>query len=103
MVRNIPLSTPLTYSRLSSRQKTFALSISIHFESQIYQQAVQYPHWKEAMATEISALDENQTWNLTFLPTNKHPIGCKWIYKVKYKSDGSVKCYKTRLVAKDYT
>lgn len=40
---------------------------------------------------------------MTFLPTNKHPIRCKWIYKVKYKSDGSVKCYKTRLIAKDYT
>ncbi|KAL5569566.1 hypothetical protein UlMin_026141 [Ulmus minor] len=45
----------------------------------------------------------NQTWSLTILPKDKHSIGCKWIYKIKYKSNGSVDCYKARLVAKGYT
>ena len=30
-------------------------------------------------------------------------IGCKWIYKIKTRSDGSIECYKTRLVAKGFT
>ena len=30
-------------------------------------------------------------------------VGCKWIYKIKTRSDGSIKRYKTRLVAKDFT
>ena len=30
-------------------------------------------------------------------------VGCKWIYKIKTCSDGSIECYKTRLVAKCFT
>ena len=30
-------------------------------------------------------------------------VGCKWIYKIKTRSDGSIECYKARLVAKVFT
>uniref|UniRef100_A0A2N9FTT4 Reverse transcriptase Ty1/copia-type domain-containing protein n=1 Tax=Fagus sylvatica TaxID=28930 RepID=A0A2N9FTT4_FAGSY len=47
-------------------------------------------------------LEANHTWVLTSLPPGKHPIGCKWVYKLKFKSDGSIERYKARLVAKGY-
>jgi hypothetical protein len=35
------------------------------------------------MNEEIEALEENKTWIVTDLPANKHPVGCKWVYKIK--------------------
>lgn len=59
--------------------------------------------WREAMAKEIQALESNNTWSLCPLLEGKLPIGCKWVYKIKYRSDGSIERYKARLVAKGYT
>ena len=36
------------------------------------------------------------------LPERKSVIGCKWVFKIKYKIDGMVDRYKARLVAKEY-
>ena len=55
------------------------------------------------MEEEMRALDVNKTWDLVDPPRHYKPIGCKWIYKVKYNADGSVNRYKARLVAKGYT
>ena len=55
------------------------------------------------MDKEIQALENNHTWDVTALPPGKSPIGCKWVYKIKFNPDGSVERYKARLVAKGYT
>lgn len=55
------------------------------------------------MKSKIKALETNKTWIVTELPPNKVPIGCKWVYKVKCKADGTLDKYKARLVAKGFT
>ena len=51
----------------------------------------------------MNALERNQTWEIVELPKEKNPVGCKWVYTLKYKADGSLERYKARLVAKGYT
>jgi hypothetical protein len=48
------------------------------------------------MAKEIAALERTDTWELVPCPPHIHPITCKWVYKVKTRSDGSLECYKAR-------
>jgi hypothetical protein len=55
------------------------------------------------MHNELQALHENGSWSLTPLPAGKTPIGCRWVYKIKHRSDGSIERYKARLVAKGFT
>jgi hypothetical protein len=52
----------------------------------------------------LKAVEENKTWwTLVDLPIGKQPIGCKFVYKIKYKLDVSVERYKARLVASVFT
>ncbi|KAI5337174.1 hypothetical protein L3X38_016443 [Prunus dulcis] len=55
------------------------------------------------MREELQALDENCTWSIVKLPHGKKAVGCKWVYKTKFKSDGSLERHKARLVAKGFT
>lgn len=52
------------------------------------------------MTAELDAMESNKTWSVTSLPNGKLSIGCRWIYKIKYKSDGTIERYKARLIAK---
>ncbi|KAA0035728.1 rhodanese-like domain-containing protein 6 isoform X2 [Cucumis melo var. makuwa] len=55
------------------------------------------------MAEEIEAMERTNTWTIVSLLKNHHTVGSKWVYKVKYKQDGTVDIrYKARLVAKGY-
>ena len=55
------------------------------------------------MKEELDSLSKNHTWDLVTLPPEKSVVGCKWIYKIKTRSDGSIEHYKAHLVAKGVT
>jgi hypothetical protein len=67
-----------------------------------FEDAIGHALWDKAMDEEMATLDVNKTWELVPLPEGKKAIGCKWVYKVKHNSDGSISRYKARLVAKGY-
>ncbi|GJY91534.1 retrovirus-related pol polyprotein from transposon TNT 1-94 [Tanacetum coccineum] len=68
-----------------------------------YTQASKDQKWVEAMQKELQALKANKTWELILLPHDKVPIGCKWVYRIKFHADDSIERYKARLVAKGFT
>ena len=74
-------------------------------EPQTYKEAVASPEaplWKEAINSEVESILQNHTWELVDLPPGNKLIGYKWIFKRKFKTDGSIDKYKARLVAKGY-
>ena len=60
------------------------------------------PNWQKAIEEEMHALMEKETWDLVDALKGVKPIGCRWVYKVKYNTHGSVHRYKVWLVAKGY-
>ena len=59
--------------------------------------------WKQAMNEEMEALKKNDTWEMGPLPIGKKVVGSRWVFTIKYHSDGSIAQYKARLVAEGYT
>ncbi|KAK4400671.1 Retrovirus-related Pol polyprotein from transposon RE2 [Sesamum angolense] len=57
---------------------------------------------EDAMYQELLALEKNHTWEVTTLAPGKKAIGCRWVYKLKLRDDGTVERYKAHLVAKGY-
>lgn len=93
----------ISHSNLSPTYSSFTASIIVVHEPSSYAQASVYSEWRAAMDTELHALQANGTWSLVPLPAGKTTIGSKWVYKVKFLSDGSVERYKARLVAQGFT
>jgi Reverse transcriptase (RNA-dependent DNA polymerase) len=67
------------------------------------EEAIKNSEWVQAMKEELNALYKNDTWILVNLPEGKRPVGCKWVFTIKYDVQGNVERYKARLVAKGFT
>ena len=98
-----PLSNFVSYDSLSPSYRAFVLSISSVSIPQNWREAFTDPDWKQAMVEEMKALSKNETWELVTPPPDKKLVGCKWIFNVKHKADGSIERFKARLVAKGFT
>ena len=55
------------------------------------------------MEIELAALYKNNTQELVDQPPETNLISCKWVYKLKYRPNESIKRYNARLVAKGFT
>ncbi|PNY08246.1 hypothetical protein L195_g004761 [Trifolium pratense] len=68
----------------------FLAAINTEQERTYFAEAVRDVLWRKAMEAEIEALQNNGTWTIASLPPGKKALGCKWVYKIKYNSDGTI-------------
>jgi hypothetical protein len=92
-----PISNYVSAHKLS---ESYALTINqlskVSIPSNV-QDALEDPKWKKAMNEEMEALQKTSTWELVVLLEGKKAIGCRWVYTVKLKANGSLDRYKARL------
>ena len=62
-----------------------------------YAEAAKDANWRATMEEEMRALAENEMWDLVDAPKGVKPIRCRWVYKVKYNTDGSFGCERLRV------
>nr|GEX88115.1 ribonuclease H-like domain-containing protein [Tanacetum cinerariifolium] len=61
--------------------------------------ALQNPNWNNDMHDEYNALVKNDTWILVPRPAGINLVPSMWLSKHKFHADGTLSCYKARLVA----
>ena len=98
MSNTVVTASTVVHHLLTKSFSCFLASITHHKDHVYFHQAVTHDHWINAMNVELDALELNNTWEITELPPNRKANGCKWVYKTKFKPDGTIDKYKARLV-----
>ncbi|KAJ4769875.1 Retroelement pol polyprotein-like [Rhynchospora pubera] len=93
-----PIAHYVNCNNFSIAHRKFLAAVTVKKEPEHFGEAMKDDKWREAMRVEIEALERNGTWTIENLPHGKKAIGCKWVYRIKYHSDGTIERYKARLV-----
>src|SRR5690606_18564694 len=93
-----PLHNYLSSEQFSSTYQAYIMAITTAIEPKSYKEAILDENWRFAVTNEIDSLDEQGTWTVEALPPGKKALGCKWVFKIKFRADGTIERYKARLV-----
>ncbi|GJZ83389.1 ribonuclease H-like domain-containing protein [Tanacetum coccineum] len=96
-----PLRRSDRVTSLPKRYNDFVMASKVQFSLEKFE-ASKDQHWVDEMNNEMNALYNNDTLEIIELPKGRKAIGSKWVFMIKYKSDGEIKRYKARLVAKGF-
>lgn len=80
----------LTYDGYVAHYRAYMAKVVQDVELTHFEDVIGNVHWENAMDEKMVALDVNETWDLVSLSEGKKAIGCKWVYKVNHKADGSI-------------
>ena len=79
-----------------------SLLCETHLEPATITDALSHPEWQKAMNSMFQAFLKNDTWDLVPYLEDINFVTNKWVFRVKYKADGSVDRFKAWLVAKGF-
>ncbi|KAL0544471.1 hypothetical protein IC582_019587 [Cucumis melo] len=92
------ISNYVSYENLSPQFRAFTTSLdSTTIPKNIYI-ALECPEWKNAVMEEMKALEKNNIWEICALPKGHKPVGCKWVFTLTYKADGTLDRHKARVL-----
>ena len=98
-----PVSNYVSYTRMSPEYNLVIQAIMTVSIPKNVQEANSSNEWRKAMNEEMEALEKNGTWEMGPLPVGKKLVGSRWVFTIKYHSDGLLARYKARLVTLGYT
>ncbi|KAJ0858993.1 putative RNA-directed DNA polymerase [Helianthus annuus] len=81
---------PKYYANLSLFSGLLHYALLAAHDSRGYKSAAKHSKWVKALKEEIHALQQNNTWVLVPRSQDANIVGSKWIYRTKYKADGSI-------------
>ena len=79
------------------------MSHFIDSEPSTYEEATEQSVWRDAMMEEYQSITKNDVWEVVSRPEGKSTMTSRWIYKIKHATDGSVKKYKERFMARGFS
>ena len=97
-----PIERFVSHNSLSQPYRVLLSNLSKVNLPRSIEEAMKISDWR-VVFEEMKALKKNGTWEICSLPKGVVPVGCKRVFIVKHKSDGTMERFKARLVAKGYT
>ena len=94
-----PLATYISVDAFSSAHQAFLAAVISGVEPKRYHDAIKHKVWCDSMKEEVTAHEEQGTWDIASLPPGKTAVSSQWVYKIKYNPDGTIRRHKSRLVA----
>lgn len=58
--------------------------------------------WKAVIKSEYDSLIQNGIWKFVSLSSGRKAVICKWVFKIKFNSDGFTVRYKVRLLVRGF-
>lgn len=92
------ISTYVDYSVFSDSHCQFVAAITLAYEPRNFKEAMEDEHWRASSRDEIDALEASGTWDIVTLPKGKRALACKWVFRLKFRADGTLERRKSRLV-----
>ncbi|KAA0057563.1 reverse transcriptase [Cucumis melo var. makuwa] len=90
------VSNYVSYENLSPQFRAFTVSLDSITISKNIHIALKCLEWKNAVTEEMKALEKNNTWEICAILKGQKPVGCKWVFTLKYKADGTLDRHKAR-------
>lgn len=96
------VGAPRTSKRECMQLDKYQIFVAQVVEPSSFQESTQHRVWVDAMVEEYNSIMTNDVWEVVSRPEDRLVVGSRWIYKIKYATNGSVEKYKARFVAKGY-